>query len=58
MTIACLVILVVVGKEAYEDWYEDRRAKAWVALGVMGLVFVIWLLFGMGLIWKVARWMG
>lgn len=54
MTIACLIILGVVGKEAYEDYYEDRRLKAGIALGVMGVVFIIWLLFGLGLLYRFA----
>ena len=55
MTIACFIILVVVGKEAYEDYYEERRVKAAIALGVMGVIIIIWLLFGLGLIWKLLR---
>jgi hypothetical protein len=54
MTIACAILFVVVGKEAYEDYYEQRRLKAGISLGVMGVIVVIWLLFGLGLLYKLA----
>jgi len=51
--IACLIILLIVGKAAADEYREGRMVSFWVAVGCMGALMVVWLLFGLGLVWKV-----
>lgn len=51
--VCAIIILVIVGRDVEENLREKRRTEAMIGIGAMGLVVVLWALFGFGLIWRI-----
>ena len=51
--IAAVIIIVIVARDVDENLREKRRTEAMIGVGAIGVVLILWALFGFGLIWKV-----